>query len=106
MSFNVLFMAHAPDADRDRHRSEIDTGKLRLVSVIVQNQEEALGVAKEVFREENIDSILLCPGFTHSAVAEIFDALDGQVAVAVARSDGPSSRITAEAMRRAEYFAA
>jgi len=25
MSFNVLFIAHAPDADKHKHRSEIDT---------------------------------------------------------------------------------
>lgn len=105
MSFNVLFMAHAPEADKNRHRSEIDTGKFRLLSVVVRNQTEAVGVAREIADDENLDSILLCPGFTHSDVAEIYEALDGRVGVAVARSDGPSSRISAEARRRAGYAA-
>lgn len=104
MPFNVLFMAHAPDADKDEHRSEIDTGKFHLFSVVVGNQTEALEVAREMRDTEDIDTVLLCPGFTHSDVAEIYDALDGQVGVTVARGDGPSGRIATEAMRR-EWWA-
>lgn len=54
-------------------------------------------------KEEAIDSLPLCPGFTHTDVAEIFEALGGEVGVSVARSDGPSSRIAAAARRRAGY---
>jgi hypothetical protein len=103
MSFNVLFIAHAPDADRHKHRSAIDTGKYRLFSVVVRNQSEAIDTAREIAAAENIDTILLCPGFTHSDVAEIHDALDGRVGVAVARGDGPSNRISAQARRREGY---
>jgi hypothetical protein len=48
MAFKTLFMAHAPDAENERHRSIIDTGKYQLFTVIVKNQNEALGVAKEI----------------------------------------------------------
>jgi hypothetical protein len=101
VSFNVLFMAHSPDADKEKHRSAIDTGKFRLFTVVVRNQEEALEVAREMAAEEDLDSILLCPGFTHADVAELFEILDGRVGVAVARGDGPSNRISAEARREA-----
>ena len=101
MSFNVLFMAHSPDADKEKHRSAIDTGKFRLFTVVVRDQEEALEVAKEMAAEENLDSILLCPGFTHTDVAELFEALGGRVGISVARGDGPSNRISAEARREA-----
>jgi biotin synthase-related radical SAM superfamily protein len=101
VSFNVLFMAHAPDVDKEKHRSEIGTGKFHLLSVVVRDQEEALEVAREVVAEEDIDSILLCPGFTHTDVAELFDALGGRVGIFVARGDGPSNRIALQAMKEA-----
>ena len=100
MSFNVLFIAHAPDADKHKHRSEIDTGKYHLFSIVVRNQAEAIDIAREIVDDQNIDTILLCPGFTHSDVAEIYNALDGRVGVAVARGDGPSNRISARARGR------
>lgn len=103
MSFNVLFIAHAPDADQHKHRSEIDTGKYHLLSVVVRDQTEAIDVAREIVDDQSIDTILLCPGFTHSDVTEIFDVLGGRVGVAVARGDGPSSRISAQARRREGY---
>ncbi|MEA3350307.1 MAG: DUF6506 family protein [Chloroflexota bacterium] len=103
MSFNVLFIAHAPDADKHKHRSEIDTGKYRLLSVVVRTQTEAIEVASEIVADQDIDTILLCPGFGHSEVAEIYNALGGRVGVAVARGDGPSNRISAQARRREGY---
>jgi hypothetical protein len=103
MSFNVLFIAHAPDADKRKHRSEIDTGKYHLFSAVVRNQTEAIDIVKEIVNDRNIDTILLCPGFTHLDVAEIYKVLDGRVGVAVARGDGPSNRISAQARRREDY---
>ncbi|MBN1317083.1 MAG: hypothetical protein JXA42_16495, partial [Anaerolineales bacterium] len=97
MPFNVLFMAHAPDADMHKHRSEINTGKYHLYTVVVRNQAEAIEVAQEIVREIEIDSILLCPGFTHSDVAELYNIFGGRVGVAVARGDGPSNKISAKA---------
>lgn len=101
MTFKVLFMAHSPDADPNYHRSVIDTGKFKLWSVVVQDQSEALAVAKSMDAENQIDSILLCPGFTHRDVAEIFTAFDGKVGVSVARGDGLSNKISAQARARA-----
>ncbi len=104
MSFNALFIAHAPDADYKKHRSKIDTGMYKLFSVVVSSQEEAVQVSKEYLQHESIEAILLCPGFKHGDVAEIFEALKGKVSVNVARGDGPSSRIAMEAMKKAGFF--
>ncbi len=101
MSFNVLFMAHSPDANPDLHRSKIDTGKFKLWSVVVTNQNEALRVAKNMVEKYRIDSILLCPGFTHLDVAEIFNAFEGKVGISVARGDGLSNQYAAQARARA-----
>ena len=101
MSFNVLFLAHSPDADPAVHRSQIDTGKFKLFSVVVKDQAQALEIAKTMTIEHSLDSILLCPGFTHVDVAEIFSTLDGQVGVCVARGDGLSNQISMQARQRA-----
>jgi hypothetical protein len=104
MAFKTLFLAHAPDADREKHRCFIDTGKYQLNVVIVKNQAEALEVSARLFREKNIESILLCPGFTHQDIAEIVRATDNKVSVCVARGDGPSNRISQEALKRAGFL--
>jgi hypothetical protein len=100
MSFNVLFVAHSSDADCHKHRSEINTGNYRLFSVIVRDQSEAVAMAKEIVDEQSIDTILLCPGFTHANVAEISSAFGGRIGVGVARGDGPSNKISTQARRR------
>ena len=102
MAFKVLFLSHAPDADHKQHNSKIDTGKYRLFTYVVKSQAEAVTISKKIYAEEKIDAILLCPGFSHGDVAEIFDVLEGKVSVNVARGDGPSSRIVQSVFKR-EY---
>jgi hypothetical protein len=104
MAFKALFLAHAPDADKGKHRSIIDTGKYRLFTVAVRNQAEALEVCQEFVEKEAIDSVLLCPGFTHSDVAGIAEAVGRSVGVCAARCDGPSNKVSLAAMKRAGYF--
>jgi dihydrodipicolinate reductase len=104
MAFKTLFIAHAPDADMKKHRCFIDTGKYQLDVVIVKSQAEALEVCTRFFREKQVESILLCPGFTHRDIAEIVQATENRVAVCVARGDGPSNRISQEALKKAGFF--
>ena len=104
MAFKALFIAHAPDADYQQHRSVIDTGMYKLYSIVVRTQEEAVKVSKEYFQNESIEAIILCPGFKHGDVAEIFEVLEGKVSVNVARGDGPSGKISMGAMKKAGYF--
>ena len=56
-----------------------------------------------MYEKEKIDAVLLCPGFTHNDVAEIWQALEGKVSVNVARGDGPSNKISQSVLQR-EYF--
>jgi hypothetical protein len=100
MAFKVLFLAHAPDADPEKHRSIIDTGKYQLYSIVVQNQTQAITECRKLVEEEGIHSIVLCPGFTHKNIAEIVEAVRNEAGVFVARGDGPSSRLTALVRRR------
>ncbi|MBD3414886.1 MAG: hypothetical protein GF421_10705 [Candidatus Aminicenantes bacterium] len=103
MAFKALCLTHAPDADYTKHKGVIDTGKYRLYTVVVKNQKEAVKVARNLYETEKIESIMLCPGFTHSDIAEIFQALDGKVSVNVSRGDGPSGQIAQQAMQRAKF---
>ena len=103
MAFKAVFIAHAPDADIEKHHSLIDTGKYKLYTYVVKSQSEALKVCRDLYEKEKIDSVVLCPGFTHKNVAEIFEALENKVAVCISRGDGPSDKITAPVLQR-EYF--
>ena len=103
MAFKTVFIAHAPDADPEIHNNLIETGKYRLYTYVVKTKIEAIRVCKDLYEKEQIESVLLCPGFTHSDVAEIFAALENKVAVCVARCDGPSSKITGPILQR-EFF--
>ena len=100
MAFKVVFLAHAPDAEPVKHRCVIETSKYKLFAVVVKDQAQAVEECKKLVKEEGIHSVLLCPGFTHRNVAEIAEAVGKNVAVSVARGDGPSSRVSAEVRRR------
>jgi hypothetical protein len=103
MAFKALFIAHAPDADPEKHHNLIETGRYKLWSYVVKTQKEAIEVCRDFYEKERIDSVLLCPGFTHKDVAEIFEVLGNRVAVCVSRGDGPSSKITGPVLQK-EFF--
>ena len=103
MAFKALFLAHAPDGDPEKHHTLIDTGRYRLHTVIVKNQKEAIEVSKRFYAEEKIHAVMLCPGFTHKDVAELFEALGGNVSINVSRGDGPSSRIAQPVIQK-QFF--
>ncbi|MFW6124473.1 MAG: DUF6506 family protein [Acidobacteriota bacterium] len=104
MAFTALSLSHAPDADYKKHNCVIDTGKYRLLVYVVKSQDEALKLARSIYETERMDAVLLCPGFTHSDVAEIFKMLEGKVSVSVARGDGPSSQIANQALQKADFI--
>ena len=104
MAFKSAFIAHAPEADLEKHRCVIETSKYKLFVVVVQNQREAVQVCQNLVKQEGIHSILLCPGFTHENVAEIAEAVGEDVGVFVARGDGPSSGVTRAVMEREGWF--
>lgn len=104
MAFKTLFLAHTPDADSDKNNCILETPKYKLFVRLVRGQKQALEVCKKLVKEEGIKSILLCPGFTHRDIAEIAGAVGSNVGISVARGDGPSGRISMEAMKRAGWF--
>ena len=104
MAFKAVFLAHTPDAEPENHRCVVETSKYKLFVVLVKDQDQAVEECKKLVKEEGIHSILLCPGFTHRDIAEITGAVGDNVAVAVARGDGPSGRVAKEVMKREGWF--
>jgi hypothetical protein len=104
MAFRVAFLAHAPDADPEKHRCVIETPKFKLFAVVVKDQNQAVEICKKLVKDEDIHSILLCPGFTHQNVAQISSVVGEKVGVTVARGDGPSNRLSMEIMKREGWF--
>jgi biotin synthase-related radical SAM superfamily protein len=105
MAFKVLFLAHAPDGEAEKHRCVIETAKYyKLFVVVVKGQEQAIEVCEEFVKKEGVQSILLCPGFTHTDIAEISEAVGENVGIFVARGDGPSNKISMEVMISEGWF--
>ncbi|MHB8895690.1 MAG: DUF6506 family protein [Candidatus Geothermincolia bacterium] len=100
MAFKAAFLAHAPDADPEKHRAVIDTGKYKLFVTVIRNQEQALAEARRLVADEGVTSILLCPGFTNVDIAELDVAVGETCGISVARGDPPSSRIAVEVMKK------
>jgi hypothetical protein len=104
MPFTAAFIAHAPDADLEKHRALIDTGLYKFFAVVVKDQEQSVRECKRLVADEGVQSILLCPGHTHQDVAEIAAAVGDGVSVSVARGDSRSMRVAVKAMEEAGWF--
>lgn len=104
MQFKTLFIAHVPDAEPERDGCVLETGKYKLFVRLVKNQDEALKVVKNLVESDGIESIILCPGFTHKDVTEIQDVAGENVGITVARGDSKSSKIAMEAMKKAGWW--
>jgi len=105
MAFKALFLAHAPDGEAEKYRYVIETPRYyKLFVVVAKDQKQAIEVCKKAAKEEGVQSILLCPGFTHRDVAEISEAVGKNVGIFVARGDGPSNKISMEVMTSEGWF--
>ena len=103
MAFKELIISYAPDADKEKHRSFIDTGKYQQFSVVVKNQAEAIEVCKEYIENKNIEKVALCPAFTNKDVGAISKFVGKNIGVSVGRADGPSNIITAKGFKRESF---
>jgi len=104
MAFKTLFLAHYPFELSGSDTCSIKQAKYELTVKLVKDQSQAKKVAKQMVSTAGIQSILLCPGFTHAEVAEIAQLVKGQAGVCVARCDGPSNRFTVEVMQQEGWF--
>lgn len=92
----------APDGDPEKHRALIKTSTSELTTVLVELRkiDQAVDVCKDLVQREEVQSITLCPGFTHEALAKVVEAVGQEVAVKVARGDTPATLKTSEILKR------
>jgi hypothetical protein len=55
-------------------------------------------------KNKGVQSIYLCAGFTHQAVAMVTSAVGGRAAVQVARGDVPSTLMVGEILGKEGWF--
>ena len=106
MAFRAGFVVMVPDADPEIHRASIKTPKFELTTVLIQlmNSDQAVDVCTELVQKEGIQSLILCPGFSHEAVAKVRNAVGEGVAINVTRGDVQSTMMTAEILTEEGWF--
>ncbi len=106
MAFKAGFVVMAPDGDPNTHRASIKTSKFELTAVVVElmNFDQAAKVCKDLVEKEGIQSFILCPGFSHEAVAKVANAVGEGIPINVARADVPSMMITAQILAKEGWF--
>lgn len=93
MSLNEAYLILVPNVDPKIDRSIIKKDNYKCITVLINNEDEALEIAKELVESENIHAFILCPGFSNSSVGAISSTLGENISVNVARGDGKSSKL-------------
>ncbi len=104
--FKSAFIIMAPDGDPAKHHATVTTEKAETTVAFIEmgNFDQAVEVAKDFVQNKGVQSIYLCPGFTHQAVARIATAVGGRAAVNVARGDGPSTAMVVDILTKEGWF--
>ena len=102
MAVKTAFVAMAPEADPERHRATIKTPKFELITVVADlgNFDQVVDVCRKLVQNEGVQSLTLCPGFSHQAVVEVANAVGDGVPINVARGDVPSATLTRHILKK------
>ena|SRR3972149_9196181 len=92
----------AKGANPVKHRASVkgDHFEYTLVVIPMGGFDTAARVCKEMVEKEGVQSITLCPGFTHAAVALVRKAVGEGIPINVTRADVPSTMITAQILTK------
>jgi len=66
--FKGGWIMFVPDAEPAKHRAEIKSEKYEATIVFVKDANQAIEVCQELVQKEGIQSLTLCPAFTHGDV--------------------------------------
>jgi hypothetical protein len=106
--FKAASIIMAKGADPAKHRATVkgDDFECSMVISPLFDFNQAARVAKELVEKQEVQSIILCPGFTHEAVALIRKAVGEAVAINTARGDVPSTMMTAQILTKEGWLPA
>jgi hypothetical protein len=96
------------NADPMKHRASVkgDQFEYTMVFIPLFDFDRAAQVSKDLVEKEGIQSISLCPGFTHEGVAKVQSAVGESVPVNVSRGDVPSTLMTAQILSKEGWLPA
>jgi hypothetical protein len=101
-----IIMAKDADPAKDRATVKGDAFEYTMVASPLFDFDQAARTAKELVEQQGIQSLVLCPGFTHEAVAIIRRAVGEGVAINTARGDVPSTMMTAQILTKEGWLPA
>jgi hypothetical protein len=106
--FKAAAVIMAMGADPARHRAKVkgDQFEIATVAVPLFDFEKAASVCKELVEKEGVQSLVLCPGFTHEGVAMIRAAVGEGLPINIARGDVPSTLATAQILTQEGWLPA
>jgi len=98
----------AANADPSQHRASIKGSQFEYTSVAVplHDFDRAAEVCKELVEKDGVQSILLCPGFSHEGVAKVRSAVGEGVPLSVARGDVASTMMTGQILAKEGWLPA
>lgn len=102
---NVI-MAANPDPMKHRASVKGDQFEYTMVVIPLFDFDRAARVCRDLVEKEGIQSISLCPGFSHEGVAKVRRALGESFPVNVSRGDVPSTMITAQILGKEGWLPA
>jgi hypothetical protein len=106
--FKAASIIMAKGADPAKHRATVkgDQFEYTMVASPLFDFDRAARIAKELVEQRGIQSIILCPGFTHEGVAIVRQAVGEGVAINTARGDVPSTMMTAQILTKEGWLPA
>ena len=106
--FKAANVIMAPKADPTKHRASVKGDKFEYTMVVIPlfDFDRAAQVCKDLVEKEGIQSISVCPGFSHEGVAKVRSALGESVPVNVSRGDVLSTMITAQILSKEGWLPA
>jgi hypothetical protein len=106
--FKAAGVIMAKGADPVKHRATVKGDEFECTMVLspLFDFNRAAQVCKELVEKDGVQSIILCPGFTHEGIAMVRKAVGEGVAINVARGDVPSTMITAQILTKEGWLPA
>jgi hypothetical protein len=100
--FKVASIILAKGADPAKHRATVkgDSFEYTLAVVPMGGFDVAARVCKELVDKKGVQSIILCPGFTHEGVLMVREAVGEGIPINIARGDVPSTMMTAQILTK------